>query len=781
MSARRRYVLLLGLTVVCAASAVVVWRRAHANWWSVVPRREGTFVPFRCDDALGGLTFYDPLFVAPLPDGSHRLLVVERRGTIQLLEGGPKEYTKHEFMDIMPRVIRTKNQAEEGLLGLAFHPQFANRSSPHCGELFLYYVARTPDGPTDRLSRFRIVPDHPESVDVDSESVLIDQPDLRQAHNGGSLLFGPDGFLYLGLGDDALDAPNPNAQTITNNLFSGIVRLDVDCQGGHVSHPPPRQPRTGKTAGYYIPNDNPFVGQPDALEEFYAIGLRNPWRVSFDHANGRLYASDPGDRRREEINLVSAGSNCGWEYREGTLCCRDFMPNAPRRPEPYLGTETWPLFEYSRDAAHRCVIGGYVYRGHQFPELVGKYVYADQSGRIYALVLLDDGRRAGQNELIAVLPSIGIGVASFGEDESGELYICAIGGLASETGHVFCLRRTKSSEQSKVPEVFDRLQLFTHVDSFQPAAGVIPYDINVPFWSDGAEKQRWVAVPPGKQITVAADGKLQIPPGTAFVKQFSLATDLRHPEQRRPLETRVLVCDKGRGFYGATYRWTKNRRRLVTFNETEEIPITQIDGSVKTQTWFYPGRFECALCHGPASQQVLGFNLKQLRRDVSPHGGPSQPQIDYLVAEGVLAADVAKVPESSIPALARLDDQAAPLAERVRSYLDVNCSMCHNPNKYSGAWDGRIERPLGEQGLINGASYQHADLGPNVRIIKPGSLELSMMHLRMANSDPVLRMPPLGTKVVDQAAVKVLEEWIRTMPPAPDYVVPTDSQPRGDD
>src|SRR5262249_50084501 len=153
----------------------------------------------------------------------------------------------------------------------------------------------------------------------------------------------------------------------------------------------------------------------------------------------------------------------------------------------------------------------------------------------------------------------------------------------------------------------------------------------------------------GKKITVRSDGKLQIPAGTVFVKHFSLATDLRHPEQRRPLETRVLVCDRDGGVYGAAYRWTTEGRRLVTFGEAEEIPITQTDGSVKKQTWFYPGRFECVLCHGPASEQVLGFNLKQLRRDVSPHGEPSESQIDRLVSKGVLSADVAEVSVSSMP------------------------------------------------------------------------------------------------------------------------------------
>ena len=464
------------------------------------------------------------------------------------------------FLDIMPRVIRTKNAAEEGLLGLAFHPHFADKNSPHRGEFFVYYVARTPAGPTNRLSRFHVDPNNTCSVDLESEMVLIDQPDQRQAHNGGSLQFGPDDFLYLALGDDALETPNPNAQTITRDLFAGILRLDVDCQGGQVSHPPPRQPRTGKTSGYFIPNDNPFVGRPEALEEYYALGLRNPWRMSFDRKNGRLYAADVGDRRREEINLIAAGSNCGWEYSEGTLMCRDFLPTAPLRPEPYIGTETWPLFEYSRDAARRCVIGGYVYRGRQFPELVGQYIYADQSGRIYALELLDDGRRAGDNHLITSLPDTGIGISSLGEDASGELYICGIGTLASETGHVYRLRRTEPSERSFLPQTLQETHLFAKVAPLRPAAGVIPYEINVPFWSDGAEKQRRVAVPPGRRVSLSDGGTLQFPPGTVFVKHFSLATDLRKPSVRRPLETRVLVCDESGGVYGATLSLDFRRR-----------------------------------------------------------------------------------------------------------------------------------------------------------------------------------------------------------------------------
>lgn len=352
-----------------------------------LPAAPGQILPFVCEPAFGDLLFWDPLFVAPLGEDRETLLVVERRGTIQAIRGDKyRGFSRSEFLDITPSVVLTANRAEEGLLGLALHPGFAHSDSDHRGEVFAYYVGRNADGPTNRLSRFRTHAGRLDHVDPASEEILIDQPDERQAHNAGSLAFGPDGYLYLALGDDASQTRDFHAQRITHDLFSGILRLDVDCRGGKLSHPPPRQPRTGKTAGYMIPSDNPFVGHPQALEEFYAIGLRNPWRMSFDRKTGLLYASDPGDRSREEINLVRAGSNCGWGDWEGTLARR-----TPAADEPRLGIPTPPLFEYSRDYAHRCVIGGYVYRGSRFPELQGHYIYADQSRRIYALELLDDG------------------------------------------------------------------------------------------------------------------------------------------------------------------------------------------------------------------------------------------------------------------------------------------------------------------------------------------------------------------------------------------------------
>lgn len=802
-STRKRFATVVAIAA-CTAVAAWQWPRVpHANsganvtlvaasqpvvpkaGFTQLPLRAGQFVPFSCEDAFDGLRFWDPLYVTPLPDGSGRLAVVERRGTIQLISHANGTFAKETLLDITARVHLSPNEAEEGLLGLAFHPEFAAAASPHRGELFAYYVARgaTPGTSTNRLSRFRTVADRLDRADPESERVLIDQPQQVQAHNGGSLLFGPDGFLYLSLGDDALYPPNPNTQTIYRNLFSGILRLDVDCRGGAASHPPPRQPREGQTAGYFIPRDNPFVGVPDALEEFYAIGLRNPWRMAFDRATDLLYASDVGGLLREEVNLIAPGSNCCWNYAEGTVRLGADEPDpdgspttsahksTPQRGKP-LGVETWPLFEYPRDAAHRCIIGGHVYRGKQFPELVGRYVYADQSGRIYALEITDGGRRAGANRLIAVLPEPGIGISSLGEDADGELYFCSIGDLASETGRVFRLRHNRESERDHLPPTLAETGLFANWQTLEPQPFLMPFAVKVPFWSDGADKRRWVALPAGERIDVDPHGQLRFPPGTVFVKHFDLATDRRANAAAapRPLETRILVCDDQGGVYGATYRWSSDRReaRLVTFNEIESIPILQADGMQTEQTWTYPGRFECAMCHNAASGNVLGFSLRQLDHVArgNEHGN-REPELDRLIRHGFVSDMARRIHPTLLGSLSALDVVSAPLEHRVRSYLDANCSSCHNPNTRFAAFDARIQRGLGEQGIVDGVAYHHSDRGPDVRIVRPGSIELSMIYHRLSTDDPSLRMPPLGSTVVDGQGVALVIEWILSLAPPP--------------
>ncbi len=783
-----------------------------------LPLSSGVFLPLVCEPALGDLRFVDPVQAVPLPAGSGRLVIVERTGRLMLVDPHTSPPSKSLLLDLTPQLQLTPNQAEEGVLGLAFHPQFANSGSTHRGELFVYYTAKTDAGPSNRLSRFRVVrrpfqavengtawKGRPTEITIDpaSKQVLIDQPDQMQAHNGGGLAFGPDGFLYLGIGDDASPQPNENAQVVSRHLFSGILRIDVDCRGGAISRPPnvgqvSNLSKTEKgqveNLSYFIPLDNPFLGIPGAREEFYAIGLRNPWRMSFDRLTGRLYAGDPGDRRREEINLVDAGANCGWAYAEGTLLTASFDRAARGRPEKYVGRETWPIFEYQRDVAHRCVIGGHVYRGRQFPELYGSYLYADQSGRIYALQLSADGRQVHAQKLLAVVPDIVIGISSLDVDALGELLIATIGDLGQETGQVFRLRRTEPSEQMPLPPTLADTSLFADWRKLTPRESLVSYDVNVPLWSDGAEKRRWIAVPPGQAVEFAGGGNFRYPAGTVFVKHFELATDERQPAVRRPLETRVLVVDDRHEVFGLTYRWSADgkRTRPVTQPETETIDITQSDGSQRQQVWHYPGRFDCLMCHNESAGYVLGFVPKQLlgqssgfrvqgsgfrgrRSEVrgqrtGDRGQETRDELTRLSDCGVIRPCTDPAELAKIAPLVPLVDESAPLTQRVRSYLDVNCSMCHNPGLRFAAFDTRVERPIEEQGLIEGHAYHHSDFSESVRIVKSGDLAESMLYLRLTSREPHLRMPPLGSTVVDEQARQTIAEWIKTRKPIVEVV-----------
>ncbi|HEY2882019.1 MAG TPA: PQQ-dependent sugar dehydrogenase, partial [Pirellulales bacterium] len=415
-----------------ASDAEARWaaQRRPAKWQPLaanLPTKPSDELPYATVDAWPQLRFTDPTSICQIPDGSGRMAVTERAGRVRMFNlksaaSGSKTEPAQVFLDISDRTMQVPHRAEDGLLCLAFHPHFADAASPQRGWLFVRYTANIKGQRMNRLSRF-IVPPGADRADPKSETVLIELPEKTVVHKGGGLAFGLDGFQYATFGTDGEVIPNDHAQRIDEALWAGVLRLDVDCRGGEISHTPPRQPSVGKTANYFIPNDNPFVGMPRAMEEFYSIGFRNPWRMTVDRQTGQIWVGDVGDRRREEIDICTKGSNHQWDYMEGTLPTKAYAPQAPGRPEHLLGVETPPVYEYPHDGLNHCIIGGYVYRGKKLPELFGKYIYADQGGRIYALTV-DADNHFVSNQLIAGITSDGLGASSWGEDAEGELYLC---------------------------------------------------------------------------------------------------------------------------------------------------------------------------------------------------------------------------------------------------------------------------------------------------------------------------------------------------------------------
>ncbi|HEY2881793.1 MAG TPA: PQQ-dependent sugar dehydrogenase, partial [Pirellulales bacterium] len=751
--------------------APLVLSGIHTN----LPPSLGANTPLTCENAFPNLRFVDPTFVTAMPDGSGRMAVIERAGRIVTFNSKWNAQAKTVLLDITDRTMQLPDGAEDGLFCVAFHPEFTKAGSPHRGEFFVHYTANVKGQRFNRLSKFHL-PEGSETADAQSEVVLIDTVDMHQSHNGGSVLFGPDGFLYLTLGDDGYPQPNPHAQHIDGDLFSGILRLDVDCRGGEVSHPPPRQPNKGHTDHYYIPNDNPFVGLPNALEEFYAIGMRNPWRATFDWKTGTLWASDVGDRRREEINNIAKGSNCQWAYMEGTIPTLSFNPRATGKPDPYLGVETPPVWEYEHDALNRCVIGGYVYHGSQFPELAGKYVYADQSGRVYAL-MVDEQNHAVENKLIAVVDEPGLGISSFGEDSDGELYFCLIKELRQRSGEIQHLVRSEMAASQQLPAKLSETGLFADLKTLRPAAGFVPYEIIQPLWSDRAVKRRWIGLPAGEQISGELTGTWTYPAGTVFIKQFDLPLDEREPANSakvRRLETRIVVRSERGGVYAATYRWNDEQTdaTLVDQQSTEEIQYVDAHGETKTQKWLYPGRFECLACHNEQANYVLGFNVKQLNRDITVDRRVGNQMLRFSDA-GLFATACTERMLNATPHLAALDDESATPQKRIRSYLDANCAQCHRPGHFFGAWDARFDTPIEAQGIVEGRSVMHHGEAADPQIVRPGDPANSFLLKRMVSTEPFMKMPPLARNVVDPKATALIEQWIRSLPSAKPVANPT--------
>ena len=331
-----------------------------------------------------------PLLVADAGDGSGRLFIPDQSGMIHVIRPGATEAKL--FLDLRESTAPWAQWNEEGLLGLALHPRFKEN-----GEFFICQSVKGGETRMQHVSRFRILKDDPDRADPRSEEVVLSIEQPFWNHNGGSIAFGPDGYLYIALGDGgSRNDPLGHGQRL-DVLFGKILRIDVDHRDADLS--------------YAIPSDNPFVGREGAREEIYALGLRNPWQLAFDPPTGRLWAADVGQEMWEEIDLIVKGGNYGWSGMEGTK---------PFGSRAAAGPVIDPVWEYDHQVG-KSVTGGRVYRGKAIPELVGRYVYGDHvTGRMWALAV-DDAGRATSN---AAIPWNGLPIFGFGEDAEGELYVC---------------------------------------------------------------------------------------------------------------------------------------------------------------------------------------------------------------------------------------------------------------------------------------------------------------------------------------------------------------------
>ncbi|MGH7946371.1 MAG: PQQ-dependent sugar dehydrogenase, partial [Opitutaceae bacterium] len=581
-------------------------------------------------------------------------------------------------------------------------------------------------------------------------------------HNGGQLLFGPDGYLYLSLGDEGgANDQFGNSQRIDRDFFAGVIRIDVDRRPGSL---PPNPHAAVHPDTYSIPADNPFVGATTfngvplsnaVRTEFWATGLRNPWRMSFDPATGHLWCGDVGQGTREEINVIVRGGNYGWSYREGTV--------AGPRANPTAGVSfVPPVWDYPNPGQGQSVTGGIVYRGSRYPALVGHYLFADfVSGRIWAL--RPDGENPVPADNVQLLATDG-GISSFGVDPgTGDVLLCDLTENAIKR-----LVATDPTGGAALPALLSGTGAFADVFSLAPADGVVAYEPNVSFWSDHAKKRRWFALPNATgMFGFATEGPWPLPTGAVWVKHFDLEVTRGNPSTARRVETRFLV-KTATGSYGLTYRWNdaQTDATLVPDEGAQQTFTVIENGTARMQTWRFPSRAECLTCHTPAGGHALTFNTRQLNHD-HPLPGGSANIITALAQAGYLNTTNPPAP-ASLPALAAAEDTGATLEHRARSYLDVNCAQCHQRGGTAlGSWDARASTPLSLSNLINGALVDDGGDAAN-RIVVPGDPMHSRILQRMASRGPG-QMPPVGTNERDLAGENLIRQWIAALaePSAP--------------
>jgi putative heme-binding domain-containing protein len=539
-----------------------------------------------------------------------------------------------------------------------------------------------------------------------------------------------------------------------SNLLSNILRIDVD-------HPSADRP-------YGIPADNPFVEMDNARPEIWAFGFRNPWRMSFDRVKGDLWVGDVGWQLWEMIYRVERGANYGWPIMEGP---QPALPESKRGPAPIS-----PPVVFHAHSEAASMTGGFVYHGSRLPELQGVYVYGDfQSGKVWGLK--HDGRQVTWQKELAQTP---LQLVSFGEDNSGEIYLVDY----QRTQQIYRLvPNPDDGLHATFPRKLSETGLFTDVVSQTPASGALRYEINAHHWADHTQSERWMAIPGTEPVQIESDSKWIIPNGAVLAKTVSIEMTKGDPTTLRRLETQILhrEADSWRPY---TYAWSDDQTdaELVPslgFSRLLSVQDASAPEGLREQTYRFAARSECQMCHNPwvemkttsvgiQTASPLGLSLMQLNRQSD--GNDSENQLVSLQKAGWISGKIPTAPKEA----ARFTDPyqaTAPLNDRVRSYLHVNCAHCHQPHAGGSAIiDLAYDVKLEDTKLVNAKPGQGAFGISDAALIRPGDPSGSVLHYRLAKTGSG-RMPRIGSEEIDEIAVSMIREWIREMPatetPAP--------------
>jgi uncharacterized repeat protein (TIGR03806 family) len=688
--------------------------------------------PYTVTKVFPKLTFFEALELTPVP-GAKAWVVAERPGKVFTFDMDPNKAEKHLLLDV-----------KHTIYGIVLHPKFQEN-----GFLYLSEVPdtekETPDG--TRVVRYT-VDRKAMTADPKTAKLIFTWP--NGGHNGGCLRFAPDGTLYISTGDGSGIADGLQTGQDINTVLGKILRIDVDKEEG------------GKA--YAIPKDNPFAATKDARGELWAYGIRQSWKISFDTATGDLWAGEVGQDLWESVYRIEKGGNYGWSVFEGS---HPFRPERRKGPTPILK----PLIEHNH-TEFRSLTGGYIYHGKRSPDLKGAYIYGDfDTGRVWMLRYDAKEKKVSEHKELA---KSNLRIVAWAQDHDGEVYA-----LNFIDGGIYQLTpKPPAKNVGTFPRKLSQTGLFSDTPKLLPEKGLIPYSVNAELWSDGASKERYIALPGEAKIefeTITypqpAPGSVpgwRFPNGTVLVKTFFLETE---PGKKRRLETRLLVASILGGteeygdqvWNGYTYIWNDDQTdaELADKNGVDKEYTLKTAAGEKKQKWHFPSRAECNMCHTVTAKYALGVNTAQMNRD-HDYGGVIANQLATLDHIGIFTKKLPAAPDKQAR-LADYRDEKESLDARARAYLHANCSHCHR--KWGG---GNAEfqllstLPLKDLGVIGVKPGQGTFDLKDPRLLVPGDPARSMIHHRMTLRG-LGQMPHIASNVVDEPAVKLIRDWIAQM------------------
>jgi putative heme-binding domain-containing protein len=743
------------VTLLCQAGSQpeggrVPWTTSHVHGSPEPPP------PYRLERVFAKLTFEKLTHMAAAP-GTRRLFVTTEHGRIFSFNPDEAVEMADPFLDL-PKEVKSC-QPGGGVRGfdclycLTFHPKFTENRF-----VYVCYVvdgtkgqAKTMMVNRERVSRFTVDNADPPRADPASEKIILEWPTERGGHNGASLCFGPDGFLYISIGDAGPASPPDRYNTgqDLSDFLSSILRIDVDQAEGDKL--------------YKVPADNPFVHNKDARPEIWAYGLRNPWKMTFDRATGDLWVGDVGWEMWEMVYKIRKGGNYGWSIMEGPQAVH---PQNQRGPTPIL-----PPNLYFPHAEAASITGGYVYRGKRLPELAGSYIVGDWMTCKVWSARFDGDRLLSQKEIAQGR----MRVVAFGEDNDGELFIL---GYGDNDGIYRLVPNSGAETAANFPRKLSETGLFSSVAQLTPAPGVLPYVINSEPWIDHATAERLVALPDVSTVsiydraipvpnTAYFRSRIFFPKDAVLAKTISIEMERGKPGSKRRLETQILYFD-GYDWFGYTYRWNDaqtDAELVPASGATAELDIldSEVPGGRRKQSWQFASRGQCLVCHNGWSGPPQGFTAEQLNRQ----GQLERLQQLNVVARATQAGKGKAAADAKVRTLFKLADPydaSQDLAQRARSYLNVNCAHCHqNAAGGTATIDLRAEIGLDSSKAVDVNPVQGTFNMPDARLLAPGDPLRSVLYYRISKTGPG-RMPHIGSEIVDSRGVGVIHDWIRSMP-----------------